>query len=223
MIVKWQYKLGIVLVAVGCLWFFLVLFKIKPLFFSLFYIAVWLKASNGFAEIVTFFNEGEYLAALATVALGFTLWRRGATGKLPLKMILGVFALFIVGMGMRFAVKKRAAQKREAAYHSVLSEYQSDLRPDMTRKEVEDYFRAKKADFTQMCCVEPNDLGRRHTWDDLVKIGEEEPPWFCGENYVYVAFQFVDHVQIKTGYSIKDDDSDILKTVSIYHQLGDCL
>jgi hypothetical protein len=195
MIVKSQNKLGIVLVAVGCLWLILVQFRIKPLFLSLFYIAVWLKAPNGFAVMVTLVNEGEYLAALATVALGLTLWRRSSTGKWPLKMISGVFAVFIVGMGTRLAVKKRAAQKREVAYHSVLSEYQGDLRPGMARKEVEDYLRSKKADFTQMCCVEPNDLAKRHTWDDLVKIGEEEPPWFCGENYVYVAFQFVDHLQ----------------------------
>src|ERR1700691_5715990 len=109
MIVNSQSLLGKVLVAVGCIWFFVVQFQIKPLFLSLFYIAVWLKASNGFAEIMTFVNEGEYLAALAAVALGLILWRRGATGKWPLKMILGVFALFIVGIGTRFAVQKREA------------------------------------------------------------------------------------------------------------------
>ena len=123
----------------------------------------------------------------------------------------------------RLAIKKREAQKKEAAYQSALSEYQRALRPGITRKEAEDYLRAKNANFTQMCCVEPNDLAKRHTWDDLVKIGEEEHPWFCSEHYVYVAFQFADHVQIENGYSMKDDDSDVLKTVSIFHQLGGCL
>ncbi len=59
--------------------------------------------------------------------------------------------------------------------------------------------------------------------DDLVKIGEEEHPWFCSEHFVYVAFQFVDHVQVEKAFSFNDDDSDTLKALSIYHQLGGCL
>jgi hypothetical protein len=223
MTVNRQFILGKVLVAVGCLWLFLILFHIKPLFLSLFFLGVWLKASSGFAEIVTFVSGGEYLAALATVGSGLTVWRRGATGRWPLKTIFVVLALLIVGTGTRFAIKKRAVQKREAAYQFAVSEYQRALRPGMTRKEAEDYLGAKNVTFTQMCCVEPNDLAKRHTWDDLVKIGEEEHPWFCTEHYVYVAFQFADHVQIENGYSMTDDDSDILKAVSIFHQLGGCL
>jgi hypothetical protein len=152
-----------------------------------------------------------------------TVWRWGATGRWPLKMIFVILTLFIAGIGTRFAIKKRAAQKRGAAYQSTLSEYQRALTPGMTRREAEDYLRAKNANFTQMCCVEQNDLAKRHTWDDLVKIGEEEHPWFCSEHYVYVAFQFRDHVEIENGHSMKDDDSDVLRTVSIFHQLGGCL
>src|SRR5712664_3036501 len=148
MIINRQFMLGKVLVAVGCLWLFLILFHIKPLFLSLFFFGVWSNASNVFAEVLSFVSEGEYLAALATVASGLTVWRRGATGRWPLKMIFAVFALFIVGTGTRFATKRRAAQKREAAYQSALSEYQRALRPGMTRKEAEDYLRAKNADFT---------------------------------------------------------------------------
>lgn len=120
-------------------------------------------------------------------------------------------------------MKKRAAQKREAAYQLALSEYQRVLRPGVTRTEVEGYLRSKNADFSHMCCVEPNDSAKRHTWDDLVKIGEEEHPWFCSEHFVYVAFRFADHVQGENGHSVKDDDSDTLKTVSIFHQLEGCL
>lgn len=223
MTVNRQSMLGKVLVALGCLWLFLILFQFQPLFLSLFLFAVWSKASNGFDEILNVVSEREYIIALATIASGVTVWRRGATGRWPLKMIFAVLALFLVGTGTRLAIKKRSAQKREAAYQSALSEYQRALRPGMTRKEVEDDLRAKNADFSQMCCVELSDSAKRHTWDDLVKIGEEEHPWFCSEHLVYVAFQFTDHVQIENGYSTKDDDSDVLKAVSIFHQLGGCL
>jgi len=225
MIVNRQFMLGKVSVAVGCLWLFLILLHIKPLFLSLFFFGVWLKASNGFAEMLTFVSGGEYLAALAMVASGLAMWRRDATGRWPLKMIFVVLALFIVGTGTRFAIKKRAAQKREAAYQSALSEYQRVLRPGMTRKEVEDYLRAKNADFSQMCCVNvvTSNSPKRHTWDDLVKIGEEEHPWFCSEHFVYVAFEFADYIRIETDYSMQDNDSDPLRSVSIFHQLGGSL
>jgi hypothetical protein len=217
-----QRMLGKALVALGCLWLVLILFNIQPLFLSLLLFGVWSKASNGFAEIVTVVSGREYVAALAAVALGLTVWRRGATGRLPLKMIFVVFALFIVGTGTRFAIKKRAAQKREATYQLALSEYQRALRPGMTRKEVEDYLRAKNAQFRKSNFAEsgPN----RHSFDDLTKIGEEDAPWFCGENNVYVAFYFVDHESSSApGFRFKDDDLDALKSVSLYHMLEDCL
>jgi hypothetical protein len=222
MIFNRQFMLGKMLTAVGCLWLFLILFHIKPLFLSLFFFGVWLKASIGFAEMLTFVNGGEYLAALATVASGLTVWRRGAAGRWPLKMIFVVLALFIVGAGARFAIKKRAAQKREAAYQSILSEYQRALKPGMTRKEVEDYLRAKNAQFRKSNFAEsgPN----RHSFDDLTKIGEEDAPWFCSEHNIYVAFYFVDHESSSApGFMFKDDDLDTLKSVSLYHWLEGCL
>lgn len=126
-------------------------------------------------------------------------------------------------LGIQYRLNKMAQKWREATYHSELQSYSRALKPGTKRKEVEDYLRAKSADFSQMCCVEASESAKRHTWDDLVKIGEQEHPWFCSEHFVYVAFRFADHVQIENGYSIKDDDSDTLKTVSIYHQLGGCL
>jgi hypothetical protein len=137
-----------------------------------------------------------------------------------------VFFVVIAGLfllGVRYELKKQARKRREATYQSDLRSYSQALIPGTKRKEVEDYLRAKKADFSQMCCVETSDSAKRHTWDDLVKIGEEDHPWFCSEHFVYVALRFADHVQIENGYSFKDDDSDTLNTVSIFHQLGGCL
>jgi hypothetical protein len=136
-------------------------------------------------------------------------------------LVVVVAGLFL--LGIRYELKKQAQKRREATYQSELRSYSQALKPGTKRKEVEDYLRSKNPDFSQMCCVEPSDSAKRHTWDDLVKIGEEEHPWFCSEHFVYVAFRFADHVQIENGYSFKDDDSDTLKTLSIFHQFGGCL
>jgi hypothetical protein len=217
-----QSMLGKVLVALGCLWLILILVHIQPLFLSLFDFAVWSKASNRFDEILAVVSGREYVFALATIALGLSMWRRGATGRWPLKMVFALLALFAVGMGAQFAINKRAAQKREATYQLALSEYQRALRPGMSRKQVEDYLHAKNAQFLQSNFAEsgPN----RHSMDDLTKIGKEDAPWYCGEHNVYIAFYFVDHESsLAPGFMFKDDDLDTLKSVSLYHWLEDCL
>ncbi len=71
-----------------------------------------------------------------------------------------------------------------------------------------------------MCCVDRRtySLG---IYDDLIKIGQEDAPWFCNEKNVYIALQF-------TGQSRADPTpeavpSDTLKTITIYHWLEGCL
>jgi hypothetical protein len=173
--------------------------------------------------MLTVVSGYEYVAALATVASGLTVWRRSIKGRWPLKMIFVVFALFTVGMGTRFAVKRRTAQKREAAYQLALSEYQQVLKPGMTRKEVETYLHSKNINFNHTCCIESSETAKRHSWDDLVAIGQEDHPWFCSEHKVYIAFQFIDYKQENTGYSMEDDDLDSLRSISIHHSLEGCL
>ena len=91
----------------------------------------------------------------------------------------------------------------------------------MTRKEVEDYLRARNANYQHICCVAARKLSIRHSWDDLVKIGEESAPWFCSKNNVYLAFQFIDHDPQQKAQ--RDDDLDTLKSVTIYPMLEGCL
>jgi hypothetical protein len=91
----------------------------------------------------------------------------------------------------------------------------------MTRKEVEDYLRAKKLEFRQMCCVDTKEF-RKIPWDDLVKIGEEDAPWYCSSTDVYLAFQFTKGAQFKEGMW-RADDLDTLKAVSIHRSLETCL
>ena len=141
-----------------------------------------------------------------------------------MKRIL-VFMLLLAGavlliLGIRQVVKSLARRKREAVYQATVLSYTSVLRPGMTRKEVEDYLRARNLEFGQMCCVVPNDL-QKHSWDDITKIGQEDPPWYCRDQTVFVAFQFVDGGQYKSTWGA--DDRDTLKAVLLYHQFGPCL
>jgi len=142
------------------------------------------------------------------------------------RLLLLIVALVVVGLfvfGVQQELNKQAQKRREAVYQSVLRTYTQVLKPGMKRKEVEDYIRAKNAKFRQTCCVDSNETSRRHSWDDLTKIGEEDAPWFCSQHNVYVAFQFTDHVQLGSGLGMKDDDLDTLKNVTLYHWLEECL
>jgi hypothetical protein len=68
------------------------------------------------------------------------------------------------------------------------------LQTGMTRKQVEDYFSARSISFHVMCCVSVKEFSRGvydNAYYDLVKIGQEDVPFVCSENNVYIAFQFL--------------------------------
>jgi hypothetical protein len=134
------------------------------------------------------------------------------------------FSLFVIALVV-FMVhrdnEKRRQLKRETAYQATLRSYQEFLKPGMTRKEVQDQLRTRNPSFRQMCCADFNESSFRRSWDDLVKIADEDPPFACGENSVYVAIQFVDYNPNKE--SGKTDDLDTVKAVILHHQLEKCL
>jgi hypothetical protein len=141
--------------------------------------------------------------------------------KRILPLILVLFVAGLCGLGVRYRLKKRVQRRREAVYEAALRSYTQVLKPGMTRKEVEDYLRAKNIEFRQICCVDIKESSKRRSWDDLTRIGEEDVPFVCRENNVYVAFQFTDHEQRGTGWQANDLDA--LKALSIYHSLEGCL
>jgi hypothetical protein len=143
------------------------------------------------------------------------------------KVLVVASAALIVSTSLWLAEhvrNRRKVAEREARYHIVLAHYASDLKPGMNREQVEQYLQMNGARFKQMCCVE-NFRGEYVSlngaaWDDLVKIAEESAPFVCNENNVYVAFEFNPKSQ---GESSGTNNSDVLKKVSIFHQLEGCL
>src|ERR1022692_3864681 len=107
--------------------------------------------------------------------------------------------------------------KSRRSRQTVLAQYGFELRPGMTRDQVERYFQMNGKRFKQMCCV-ANFEGKyvsfdRAGYDDLVKIAEESVPFVCSENNVYIAFEFNPKSQ---GELSNTNGSDILKRVSVF-------
>jgi hypothetical protein len=111
---------------------------------------------------------------------------------------------------------EKKKQKREAAYQAARQSYSDVMKPGMTRKDVEEYFRTKAVVFSQLCCIEAG-----NTYADLIKIGKEKHPWYCEAHNVYVAFQFAAAEPRDNPPSTRD--SDILKKVTVFHKLEGCL
>jgi hypothetical protein len=134
-----------------------------------------------------------------------------------------VIAVLIGAFGVQHVFQERAQRRREVEYQKALRSYSRVLKTGMTRKQVEEYLSSNKLLFRQLCCVSVKEFSRGvfdNAYDDLVKVGQEDVPWFCSENNVYIALEFLG--------SRKDslpgaEPSDMLKDVTIYHKLDGCL
>ena len=139
-------------------------------------------------------------------------------------LYLGILvAVLVVGFSARHLIEERARRRREVEYQKTLRSYSELLKTGMTRKQVEEYFSATQIVFRQLCCVSVKEFSRGvydDTYDDLVKIGQEDAPWFCSENNVYIAFQFLGS---QKGSLPRAEASDKLKDLTIYHHLDGCL
>lgn len=115
------------------------------------------------------------------------------------------------------ALRRQAKLKRENAYQAAVESYSNVLKPGTTRKEVEDYLKAKNVQFSQMGWVEKED---RTAYSDLIYIAKEHAPWYCEKHNVYVAFSFK-AVEVHKPWEARD--SDILKEITVFHWLLGCL
>jgi hypothetical protein len=113
------------------------------------------------------------------------------------------------------ALSACAARHTTASLHI----YSQHLKPGMTRKEVEDYFRSNKIAFAQMCCIQPH---KTHPLDDLVKVGTQHFPIPCGDQSYYVAFIFSDRPNSNVALGATPDDLDMLQSIIALHWVDDC-
>jgi len=115
------------------------------------------------------------------------------------------------------AARGKAQQQREDRYQAALASYSEVLKPGMTRKEVEDYLRAKNVTFEHIIGHGLDDPG---PWADLIRIGHEHHPWYCEAHNVYVAIHFT---KTEPHDNYQAFDSDAVKKLTIFHWLEGCL
>ena len=132
-------------------------------------------------------------------------------------LVIAAALLIVCVLGIKSVIEKRAARKRQTEYEAVLREYSGALKSGMPRREVESYLRLRGRSFRQMCCIGVP----RNAYADIVKIGEEKPPWYCNKYNVYVAFEF--ETPEPHGTVTDARDSDRLETTSLFPWLEECL
>lgn len=130
-------------------------------------------------------------------------------------LLLMLLALSVCLFSVHYVVKTSAKKQRAITYQAVLESYLQALQPGITRRQVEDYLIANNIHFSQMCCVKPSD----GVYDDITKIGQEDAPWFCSANNVYVAFLFTGAKRVGSAA----DPSDKLTAIELYPHLEGCL
>jgi hypothetical protein len=130
--------------------------------------------------------------------------------------------LVLIAIGVTYSVHRarevKAQRQREATYREKLEAYSDVLKPGMTRAQVEEYLKAKGLQFSRTCCV----AERVGALDDMVRIGEENPAWYCSELNVYLGFEFNAHRKHPI-WDPKVDELDTLKSVGIYRWQESCL
>jgi len=124
-----------------------------------------------------------------------------------------LLSLVVVGVSLG-ALAGCVARHTKAAALS----YRQVLKPGMTRKDVEDYFRANKIQFSQGCCVTG---ANAQSLDDLIEIGTQHFPVPCGDTTYYVAFIFNDQTQHRPESILKTHDLDTLRSITTF-QWVDC-
>jgi hypothetical protein len=125
-----------------------------------------------------------------------------------------LLSLVLVGVSLG-ALAGCVARHTKAAALS----YSEVLKPGMTRKDVEDYFRANKVQFSQMCCLEAS---HKHSFDDLIKIGTLHFPVPCGDTSYYVAFRFSDQTEHPPVGFMKAENLDTLRSITTINWVDDC-
>jgi len=145
--------------------------------------------------------------------------------RLKVLMIVAAAAVISISLWLVQHIRDRhEAAARESGYQTVLAQYAVELKPGMTREQVERHLQDNGKRFKQMCCV-ANFKGEyvsfdRAGYDDLVKIAEESVPFVCSENNVYIAFEFNPKLAGEVSHT---NLSDILKRVSVFHELEGCM
>ena len=132
-------------------------------------------------------------------------------------LLLLSFIVALIAMVFWHARVQHLQAERRAAYEAALLRFSRSLEPGTSREHVENYLKRRNSTFSRLSCVEQQSLA----YDDITKIGEEKPPWYCRTYGIYVAFQFVDDPP-RIGQTTALP-SDKLRKTTLFPRLEGCL
>ena len=101
-------------------------------------------------------------------------------------LIVAIIAAASSALAIRQVNRKRRITANAAAIHIALIHYEQDLKPGLNRKEVKDYLRVHGIGFGERCYSV-----RNGAFSIVVRVGEEEVPWFCSSWPDYMSFEFI--------------------------------
>jgi len=135
---------------------------------------------------------------------------------------LSLVAALLLLAGCAVRTPEQQTKHDDVHYSSARSPYLRDLKPGASRKEVEDYLRARNIKFTHACCAATylNSHLSNRAFDDWIPLRDETRPWPCGTADVSIAFVFK-HLLPDNGPRFTSDDTDILEGIHIY-KVYDC-
>lgn len=135
-------------------------------------------------------------------------WFKSPTTRRWRLLALIFLCILIAGFALEAAWEGIVRKKRTATYQAALDSYTANLKPGMTRKEVEENLRLRGVTFQH-----------RGAEADLILIGKEEPDWVCSDKSEYLAFHFTPAQQ---GEAWKAQDADTLTKITEFFE-GRCL
>jgi hypothetical protein len=130
--------------------------------------------------------------------------------------VTAVLLIFLFALAARSEHRSRRAAANHLAIEAALRHFSQALPPGTTREQVKNVLRAQGVAFMQRCCFEPNS-----PFSILVRVGQEETPWYCSEWPDYVAFEFSTSEGPHRATDILD--SDVLKLVHLTSNGEGCL
>jgi hypothetical protein len=128
--------------------------------------------------------------------------------------VLGVLTAVLVNEN-RQAERSRAVGNR-AATEAALRRFSEAVPLGSTRRQVKEALARRGVSFSQRCCFEPNG-----PFSVIVRVGQEDKPWYCSEWPVYVAFEFSSVEAPRRATDILE--SDVLKLVHLTSNGEGCL
>jgi hypothetical protein len=132
-----------------------------------------------------------------------------------LLLVVVIVALVSASAGRELYRKRRAAGNY-AAVDAAFLKYFPESQAGVTRKEVKDYIRDQGLAFVERCCYAP-----AAPFSVLVRVGEEDSPWYCSEWPGYVEFEFV--ISQPSDLTAKPSDSELLDKVQLTSNGEGCL